>query len=157
MNKKIIIIISILLLLIIPLIYILTNNNKNIEKFYLTDNYYNNSQFIQIKSKEISNLNKDNYLLFTYNNYCTLPIPCEYIFEEFMKKYNISIVSMPFIEYKKTNYYKKIKYAPTIIIIKDGKIIDYLDANSNEDLNKYQNIEDFENWISKYIYLNNNQ
>ena len=92
-------------------------------------------------------------LLFTYNNYCSLPIPCEYIFEDFMSKYNISIVSIPFKEFKETKYYKKVKYAPTIIIIKEGNIVAYLDANSEKDLDKYQNINDFEKWISKYIYL----
>ena len=149
--KKKYIIILIIVPLIIAIIYMLIHNQ---EKFYLNDKYYNNSSFIEIDSNKIQRLNNENYLLFTYNNYCTLPIPCEYIFEDFMKKYNISIISIPFKEFKKTKYYKKVKYAPTVIIIKKGRIISYLDANSEKDLDKYQSINDFEKWISKYIYLN---
>ena len=131
--KKKYIIILIIVPLIIAIIYMLIHNQ---EKFYLNDKYYNNSSFIEIDSNKIQRLNNENYLLFTYNNYCTLPIPCEYIFEDFMKKYNISIISIPFKEFKKTKYYKKVKYAPTVIIIKKGRIISYLDANSEKDLNK---------------------
>ncbi len=154
MKKKIIIILGVVLLIVISTIYLLSKNTTK-DKIYLTDKYYNNNKFIEVNNKELSKLNKENYILFTYNNYCTLPIPCEYIFEEFMNKYNISIISIPFKEYKKTNYYKKVKYAPTIIIINKGKVVAYLDANSNSDLNKYQDIKEFEQWISNYIYLIN--
>ena len=71
-----------------------------------------------------------------------------------MKKYNIDFLSMKFEYFKKTKLYKKIKYAPSVIIIKNGKIIDYLDANKDEDLNKYQNSNEFEQWINSYIYPN---
>ena len=154
MKKKIIIILGVVLLIVISTIYLLSKNTTK-DKIYLTDKYYNNNKFIEVNNKELSKLNKENYILFTYNNYCTLPIPCEYIFEEFMNKYNISIIYIPFKDYKKTNYYKKVKYAPTIIIINKGKVVAYLDANSNSDLNKYQDIKEFEQWISNYIYLIN--
>ena len=49
--------------------------------------------------------------------------------------------------------YQKVKYAPSIIIVRDGHIVDYLDANSDDDLDKYQDVNEFEKWISKYIYL----
>ena len=151
MKKKIIIIFTIIISILVFTTILNNNNNKN--KFYLEEKYYNNNSFIETNSKDIKKLSKESYILFTYNNYCTLPIPCEYIFEDFMKKNNISIISIPFAEFKKTNYYKKVKYAPTIIIINKGKIIAYLDANSDKDLKKYQDINEFEKWIDNYIYF----
>jgi hypothetical protein len=70
-----------------------------------------------------------------------------------MTKYNISFYSVPFDEMKESYLYKKVKYAPSVIIIKNGKVIAYLDADKNADLAKYQDDEAFKNWISKYIYL----
>ena len=70
-----------------------------------------------------------------------------------MEKNNIAFVSIPFAEFKSTNYYNTVKYAPSIIVIKKGKIVDYLDADSDEDIIKYQDVEAFESWISQYIYL----
>lgn len=145
MIKKIIL--SILLVIIITSCSI----NKEIKKFSLNDKYYNNAGFVAIQSEELPK--KDSYILYTYNNYCLLAIPCDTIFTAFMEKYNISFVSIPFEEFKKTSYYKTVKYAPSIIIIKKGKIIAYLDADSDEDLAKYQDVNEFESWLDKYIYF----
>ena len=75
----------------------------------------------------------------------------EDIFNEFMKKYNISIVSLPFGSFKNTVLYEKVRYAPSLIIIKNGEIISYLDANSDDDLPKYQDVHELELWLDNYI------
>ena len=73
-----------------------------------------------------------------------------------MEKYKIDILSIPFNDFKNTNYYKTVKYAPSIIIVKNGEIVSYLDANSDKDLDKYQNTDKFINWLKEYIYLEKN-
>ena len=124
------------------------------ELFYLNDKYYNNGDYVNVTSNDI-NYN-ESYLLYTYNNFCVLPVHCENIFKEAMDKYKIDVLSMPFDDFKNTNYYKKVKYAPSIIIIKNGEIISYLDANSDKDLDKYQDANKFINWLKEYIYLEKN-
>lgn len=52
---------------------------------------------------------------------------------------------------KKTYLYKKVKYAPSVIIVKKQKIIAYLDAEKDEDMDKYQDEKEFEKWLKKYI------
>ena len=69
-----------------------------------------------------------------------------------MEKYKIDFVSIPFEKFKKTQLYNEVKYGPSILIIKEGKIIKYLDANKDSDLQKYQDTKEFEKWINKYIY-----
>lgn len=127
--------------------------NDDIERFYLDDKYYGSSEFIKINEEELNNLDNGNYLLFTYNNYCSLPISCEKIFEKFMQKYNIAILSMPFENFRNTKYYETVKYAPSVLIIKDDEILAYLDANSDNDLDKYQELSSFEEWLNNYIYF----
>lgn len=70
-----------------------------------------------------------------------------------MNKYEIRFLSIPFENFKNTSFYNKVKYAPSIIIVKKGKVIAYLDANSDDDLRKYQDVDKFSEWIKKYIYL----
>ena len=142
------------LLIIILLLLVLCGCNKesNDSKFYLNKKYYNTGEYIKTKSSSINN-NKDSYILYTYNNYCSLAIPCEDIFEEFMKQYKIDFLSIPFDDFKDTYLYDKVKYGPTIIIVKNGKIVSYLDANNDEDIEKYQDVEKFKDWVSNYIYL----
>lgn len=152
MNKKIIIITIVLTILIIVPAIIL---NLKYEKFYINDKYYNNGEFIKITSNDLNNLinSKDSFLLYTYNDYCSLEIPCDDIFRSVMAKYKIDMYSIRYEEFEKTDYINKVKYAPSVIIVKNGKIITYLDANKKEDLDRYQDTSSFESWLDKHIYL----
>ena len=139
--KKIVLLIAIFLL-------VGCTNNK---KFYLTEKYYNNGDFIDVTSAEIPY--NESYILYTYNNFCVLPVHCETIFKKVMENNKLDMLSIPFDDFKKTSLYKEVKYAPSIIIIKDGEVVSYLDANSDSDLEKYQDITKFEEWLKEYIYL----
>ncbi len=144
--------------MIVLLITLLTgcklHQNDNKERIYLSDNYYNEGKFIDLKSDELLDKVNDTYILFTYNSYCNLPISCEDIFKSFAKKYKIDFISISFEEFKNTELYTTVKYAPSVMIIKDNKVLSYLDANSDKDLNKYQDLKEFESWLDNYIYFN---
>ena len=154
--KKIVIgiIISIIILCTIGL---LINKNHSNKKVYLTKKYYENKEqaFLQVDEQEIKKLKDETFILYTFNSFCKFPIPCDSIFEQFMKDNNITIVSIPYDKYKLTDYIKKVKYAPSILIINKNKVIAYLDADKDEDANKYQDIKEFTNWVKEYIYLKN--
>lgn len=142
MKKYIIVVIIITLTLILIL---------NPNKIYLTDKYYNEGKFIE--NVDVSKVKEENYILYTYNPYCSFETPCEEIFKSFMEKNKIDIISVPFSNFKETYLYSKIKYAPSIIIVKKGEVAAYLDANSDKDTQKYQDEKAFETWIKKYVYL----
>lgn len=154
MNRKIFIVIICILLLLTTGCTKKINQNDDIKRLYLTDKYYNKGNFIQVSNDDLSKLDDETYVLFTYNNYCTLPISCENIFKEFMEKYKIDFLSITFEDYKNTKFYDVVKYAPSIIIISKGDVIAYLDANSDDDLDKYQDVDSFEQWLNNYIYFN---
>ena len=149
--KKILIVLLISLTLTGCIISKKQNDNKI--RFYLSDKYYHTGEFVKVDNKSLEKLNKENFILFTYNPYCNLPISCEKIFEEFMKKYNIDFISIPFSNFKETSYYDNVKYAPSVMIIKEGEVIDYLDANDDKDLQKYQDEKEFEKWLDSYVYF----
>ena len=154
--KKIVIgiIIGIIILCTIGLFI---NKNQSNKKIYLTKKYYDNKKqiFLQVDEQEIKKLKEETFLLYTYNSYCKFPVPCDSIFEQFMKDNNITILSIPYEKYKLTDFVKKVKYAPSVLIINKNKVIAYLDADKDEDVNKYQDIEEFTNWVKEYIYLKN--
>lgn len=152
MNKKVIFVI--IPLLLIGIITFVLMNNKS-EKFSLEDKYYGTGEFIDVSNSELENIikNKENFLLYTYNNYCSLPIPCDSIFGSVMKEYGFNILQIKFSDFKETNLYKKVKLAPSVLIFKDGKLIEFLDAESDNDLKKYQDKEEFKNWLNNYIEL----
>lgn len=123
------------------------------QKFFLDEQYYNQGTFIEITSKDFESLDSQNYVLFTYNNYCAFSVPCDEIFKEFMEKFDIDFLSMPYEEFKETELHKIVEFAPSVIIVKNWKIIDYLDPEKDKYLDMYQDEWEFEKWILKYIEI----
>lgn len=125
----------------------------NSSKFSIEKEYYKDSKYIDVNSEDIKKLkeNKKSFIVFTYNNYCMLEIPCDEIFKKVMNKYNISFLYLPYEEMKNTFIYDEVKLAPSVILIKEGEIVAYLNAESDEDLIKYQDTEEFEKWLTSYI------
>ena len=142
------------IVLLIAVLVLLTGCNKE-ERFHLDEKYYGNYKFIDVDNAKIDKLQKEkaSYMVFTFNPYCQFQKPCDEVFEQFMQDTNISIYNIPFAEFKETELYKHVKYAPSVILINKGKIVAYLDANSNDDLDKYQEVDAFKEWVERYVYL----
>ncbi len=129
------------------------NQNDDKERFYLENKYYNKGEFITIDSSKFDDIKDESYVLFTYNNYCAFQVSCEDIFKSFMELYKIDFISIPVDEFKKTSLHDTVKYAPSIILVNKGKIVAYLDADKDEDLDKYQDSEVFAKWMNEYVYF----
>ena len=124
------------------------------QKFYLDEQYYNQGDFVEITSEDFENLDSQNYVLFTYNNYCAFSVPCDEIFKEFTAKNKIDFLSMPYEEFKETKLHDIVEFAPSVIIVKNWKIIDYLDSEKDKYLDMYQDVDKFWQRIEKYIIIN---
>lgn len=150
-NKNIFIIIG--TLVFITIIIFSSFNLKS--KINLSNQYYQYGTIKDTTKEELLTKinNKENFILFTNNNFCTFKISCEEIFNESAQELNITILKIPFDEFKKTKLHDTIKFAPSVIIIKEGKIVEYLDPEKNEDLPKYQDKKEFTSWIKKYINI----
>lgn len=123
-------------------------------RFYLDQQYYNqDGKFINLSSSDFEDFDTQNYVLFVYNNYCAFSVPCDQIFEQFMKGKNINFLSMSFEEFKKISLHDIVEFAPSVIIVKNWKIVNYLNAEKDSDVQKYQDVDSFWNWISRYVYL----
>lgn len=123
------------------------------EKFYLNNLYYNNGEYISLDSSELESIKNNSMIIYTYNNFCNFPIHCENIFKELMDKYKIDVISISFDDFRNTSFYQEVKYAPSVIVVNNGEIIDYLKADSDKDYDKYQKVDEFEKWLNEYIYF----
>ena len=126
---------------------------RKVKPFYLEEEYYNDKAITQITKDDLETLlsEKKSFVLFAYTNVCLFSVPCETVFETSATNMGINILSIPLTEYRETKLYNKVKYAPTVIIIKDGKIVDYLDSNKDEHSSLYQDSSAFESWVHTYV------
>ena len=161
MKKKIVIIVIALVILIgIITGIVLLSKNKNItygkDAFYLEEELYDaDSNYEDISLEKFNNLieNKKSFVVFTYASFCPFQIPSDKIFKSVFKNNNVKLYAISYEKIKETAIAKEVEYAPSVIIFKEGVVVSYLDANSDEDYDRYQKEDVFEKWLSKYIYL----
>lgn len=156
MKKKNFILLSLLLISIIIILIVLIINKKNNNSIRLEECDYKNSELVSLdeeKLKEKQN-NKETFIVYIHiPGLCTSEIPFDPIVNKFMEENEITIYSLPYNILKNTNLNDEIKYSPSLAIIKEGKLLTFLDANSDKDFEYYSSIEGLTKWIKTYIKL----
>lgn len=152
MNKKVMWVIPLLLLISVVLVVI---KIMPIQKFSLEDKYYGSSEFIEIETSDLEKLmdDKESFALFVYQPACVTSANFEEVLYDFITNNNIKIYKIAFSDIKDTKLSESIKYYPSFAIFNKGITVDYLDANSDNDLKYYKFNDDFEKWFTDYVLL----
>lgn len=151
-KKKLLLIISALLLLSLIIFITFKVLNRN---FYLDDKYYGNNEIYEIGIEEFNNLisNKESFGIFVYQPACTTSAEFEQVLYDFFKQNNMSIYKIKFSDiYDHTDF---LKFYPSFIIYRNGKMVDFLEADKDKDLKYYQSVNGFSEWFTKYVILKN--
>ena len=151
-KKKLLLVISVLILLSIIIFITFKVLNRN---FYLDDKYYGNNEIYEIGIEEFNNLisNKESFGIFVYQPACTTSAEFEQVLYDFFKQNNMSIYKIKFSDiYEHTDF---LEFYPSFIIYKNGKMVDFLEADKDKDLKYYQSVDGFSEWFTKYVILKN--
>lgn len=125
--------------------------------FYLEDKYYNEEVSIEISNLELENKikNKESFALFIHQPACSKSYEFNKIQSLYQQNNNISFNKILFEDLQKTKLSKEIKYFPSFAIFNNGELVDFLDAESNDDILKYKEYDEFSNWFNSYVGSNN--
>lgn len=109
--------------------------------------------------KEIENVDdllsgNSDALLFIYLPACSSCASFRPIVEEFANSKQIDVYSITLDKLKEKDDFKDVKFTPSLAIIKEGKILDFLKADNNEDSKYYENVYNLSTWISEYLDTN---
>lgn len=151
-KKKLLLVISVLILLSIIIFITFKVLNRN---FYLDDKYYGNNEIYEIGIEEFNNLisNKESFGIFVYQPACTTSAEFEQVLYDFFKQNNMSIYKIKFSDiYEHIDF---LKFYPSFIIYRNGKMVDFLEADKDKDLKYYQSVDVFSEWFTKYVILKN--
>ena len=92
---------------------------------------------------------KKSFIILSYLPGCTAKLLS--LTSDFASNNNITIYYMDFATLKTTPLHDQVKYSPSVIIIKEGEIADFLRSDKDEDTPKYNNYDDFSAWLQGKI------
>jgi len=152
---------SILFSIIIISCLLLVGCDKNQNTFSLNEEYYKSSSFNELNIDTFGNLisNKKTFAVFIYQPLCSASYEFNKVLTKFANEYQISFYKLSFNDMKKTELKQYVKHYPSLVIYHEGKLIDYLDANSDEHSEYYKTVDGFRKWFSSYVSIkkiNNN-
>ena len=156
MKKKYFIFFTLILIAIISILIVLIVNKKNKNLIVLNEKDYNAAELITLNEDTFKEKikNKDNFIVYIHiPGLCTSEIPFDPLVNKFIEKNEITIYSLPYSILKNTSLSKYIKYSPSLAIIKDGKLVVFLDANSDKDYEYYSSEEGLNKWIKSYVKI----
>lgn len=156
MKKKIGVLICGLIIVVVLIIVIIERNMINKTKdfvFYLGEKYYASGTFNEITAQEFKNLieNDESFLIFVHQPFCATAYEFNKILVQFAEKYNVNFYKIEFEDMKEGELAKEVEYYPSFIIYREGEIVDFLEADADEDLDRYKDLSKFEEWLCSYV------
>lgn len=122
-----------------------------IEKVTLSSEYINNSGIKEITKDEYQKLveEKKSFILLSHLPDCQAKI-MQYT-KDYAAEHNILINDINWAAFREIAKENGVNFAPTVIVVSNGKIISFLRSDSDADIAKYNEYNDFKNWLDSLI------
>ena len=157
MKKKWLIISIVALIIVVAAIVVFLIFQNQSKIFSLESKYYNTGEKIEINISELEELisDKESFVVFVSQDMCLASSNFEVVINDFLEEYPITIYEINYSELKESDLGDFLEHYPSFVIYKNGKMVDFLDANADEDTNYYKTKEGFKNWVTQYVNLDN--
>ena len=157
MKKKWLIISVVVLILVVAAIVVFLIFQNQSKIFSLESKYYNTGEKIEINISELEELisDKESFVVFVSQDMCLASSNFEVVINDFLEEYPITIYEINYSELKESDLGDFLEHYPSFVIYKNGKMVDFLDANADEDTDYYKTKEGFKNWFTQYVNLDN--
>lgn len=126
------------------------------EDYVVNKEITNTLSFTEIDENSLDAINSMDYsLIFVYLRGCSACSAFKTIIND-VKLYNdLNIYEIEFNKLSLLNLdLLELKYAPSLIILNNGEVIDYLDSSKDEDKEYYKTAVSLSKWLSQYMSIN---
>lgn len=135
----------------------LHNNWFDNEKVVLDDKYYCSdgceNSLIDLSDLEYEKLIDDNesFLIFVDQSGCNTADDMRGFVESYSSKNGIKFYRMMYEDLHSSTLHEQVKFYPSVVVVENGRIKNFLKADSDEDKNAYEDYEFFEKWLDRYL------
>ena len=121
------------------------------KKATLSAEFINNSGIKEITKEEYQDLinEKKSFILRSHLPDCQAKI-MQYT-KDYATEYNIVINDIDWSAFRDIAKESDVKYAPTVIVISEGRIIEHLRSDKDADTAKYNDYNEFKKWLDSLI------
>ena len=124
--------------------------------FALDQEYYTQAELTDITVDDYQQLiaNKKSFLLFVDQTGCDVATMVRGFVNNYSTEQNISFYRVYFTDIRGSSINNYVKYYPSVVLISQGKVVDFLKANSNDHAALFTDYNSFKSWLNNYLEFN---
>ncbi len=123
--------------------------------FSLNEEYYGTTETDSIDYAKLEDLTEDkkSFAVFVYQPLCETSAAFEEVLDQFRTENSVGFYKIAFADLKDTALGEQVKHYPSFMVFKNGELMEFLDAEADEDKEYYQDADGFKRWFSKYVNI----
>jgi hypothetical protein len=135
--------------ILVSVVTIVTFNSG--KTFRLDDEYYGASEAIDIDADGYEQLIKDkkSFVIMVDKPQCYTTTNMREWMTNFPEKFKYYRIMLE--ELQQSSLHEKVKYVPSLALIRKGEVVDFLDADAEEDVPMYNNADSLREWIKEHV------
>lgn len=154
MKNKLLIILPVTIVAILAIacaIFFTTRSNA----FRLDDQYYGSASIEPVSVSTLQQLvdQKSSFAVFVSQPSCRASAELENILQSFTEQHQIHFYEIAFSDLKSLSFAEEVRFYPSFLIFKNGQLVDFLEADNDEDAAAYTSVDGFETWFTKNVIL----
>lgn len=96
---------------------------------------------------------KKSFLLFVSQPECIAAEKLRGILQELITEYPIQIFEISFADLKGSGLADEVRFYPSLVIYRQGKVAEFLDANDDADAAAYNSLDGLKEWLTNVVIL----
>lgn len=120
---------------------------------YLASGGNCSGNFVDVDAVGYENLilNQKSYMVLVDQDACVTSERLKEFINRYVGDSGLKVYRIMYEDMKATSLYDKVDYYPSVAIIKKGKAIGWLDFNSDEDTDKFNEYDAFSKWVDGFL------
>ncbi|MBQ2659963.1 hypothetical protein IJF86_00855 [Candidatus Saccharibacteria bacterium] len=139
--------------LVVGLVGVLVSFLTTPKPFTLDSDQLGSSGFVDITGAEYESLvaSQRSFLVFVDQAGCITADGLKKIAAEISEEKQLKVYHLFFSEARDTSLHNYVKYYPSFVIVHSGEVVDWLKADSDDDIERYKDKTELLSWLEKYL------
>ncbi len=124
-------------------------------KFELDNNLYGDGQLVDITVDDVDAkvADRQSFALFVSQPGCRTADDLREIVKTFATSHQLTIYEVDYSGLRESGLVPGLKFYPSFVIFRQGKPVDFLEADSREDANAYTELDSFSTWFTDHVII----